>query len=119
MTLMFEQQETLRFYLARVESVSANGDVRFGAPIGLQHRFPDKNTTWLRLHPGASPDRLLAVQRVDAPGVYLARVAIQAPDEAVGHGREFSASAYFSVEASVHDYPTTQASVVDTKEHGP
>jgi len=88
----------LRFYVARVEGIEQDGSIAYDHRFNLRFHYPDKVVTWLMLRPGAQIERLQSVQQVDRPGMYLARFALQLPDEGVGEGREYGADTYFLVQ---------------------
>lgn len=88
----------LRFYLARVEGIGSDGSIGYGQRFNLRFHYPDKIVTWLMLRPGAHLEKLQSVQQVHEPGMYLARFALQLPDEGVGEGREYGADTYFLVQ---------------------
>lgn len=87
----------LRFYVSRVERVAADGMLVYGERTNLGFNYPDKSLDWFFLRPGTHIEKVHAVQKVDRPGLYLARFAVQVPDERVGHGREYGADTFFLV----------------------
>jgi len=87
----------LRFYVSRVERVTNDGTLVYGQRTNLGFNYPDKSLDWFYLRPGTQIEKVHAVQRVDRPGLYLARFAVQVPDERVGRGREYSADTFFLV----------------------
>jgi len=89
--------KNMRFYVSRVKEINELGIGNYESRVPLRFDYADKTIEWLMLRPGAQIENMHAVQRVDGPGLYLARFAVQARDETVGSGREFSAETYFVV----------------------
>ena len=94
--------DAMKFFIHRVRTVSADGAVEYsGEKEELKHlrfEYPDKPVEWVMLRPKAEYERFQAVQRIAAPGLYLARFAVEVPEDGVGAGREYGAETYFTVQ---------------------
>lgn len=85
------------FYVAKVDSVDENGVAVYSDRRDLKFDYQDKTITWVILRPGASLEKMHAIQKVCKGGVYLARISIAEFDDSVGVGREYSSDVFFNV----------------------
>jgi hypothetical protein len=88
-----------RFYVSKVLDIGNTGFPTYeDHRKNLQFDFPDKTIEWFMLRPGAEIDRYRTIQRLNEPGLYIARFSLSVPDSSIGEGWEYSAQTFFVVQ---------------------